>query len=59
MSVEDFEFLKIIGTGGFSKVYLVKHKTTKELFAMKSIKIPQGKQGKDKASFTQQIKYEK
>lgn len=59
VSVDDFEFLKIIGTGGFSKVYLVKHKLTKELFAMKSIKIPQGKQGKDKTSFTQQIKYEK
>ncbi len=35
------------------------HKMTKELFAMKSIKVPANKYGKDKASFTQQIKYEK
>lgn len=59
VSTEDFEFMKILGVGGFSKVYLVKHLHTKELFAMKSIKVPQSKKGKDKASFTQQIKYEK
>ena len=51
--------MKILGVGGFSKVYLVKHLHTKELFAMKSIKVPHNKKGKDKASFTQQIKYEK
>ena len=61
----DFEFRKILGTGGFSKVdwaqqvYLVKHNQTFELFAMKSIKIPANKFGKDKTTFLQQIKYEK
>jgi serine/threonine protein kinase len=32
---------------------------TKELFAMKSVKVPPQKFGKDKATFLQQIKYEK
>lgn len=41
------------------QVYLVKHKSTHELFAMKSIKIPPNKFGKDKSTFLQQIKYEK
>ena len=57
--VEDFQFLKVIGTGGFSKVYLVKHKQTKELFALKSIKVPGNKAGKDKKTFLDQVKYEK
>lgn len=59
MSTKDFDFLKIVGTGGFSKVYLVKHKMTNELFAMKSVKVPPQKIGKDKTTFLQQIKYEK
>lgn len=37
----------------------MKHRQTHELFAMKSIKIPPNKFGKDKTSFLQQIKYEK
>lgn len=59
VSTKDFEFLRIVGTGGFSKVYLVKHQMTNELFAMKSVKVPPQKIGKDKATFLQQVKYEK
>jgi hypothetical protein len=57
--VDDLEFHKVIGTGGFSKVYLVKHRQTREFFALKSIKMPANKYGKDKETFLQQIKYEK
>jgi serine/threonine protein kinase len=35
ISVEDFDFLKMLGKGSFSKVCLVKHKETGKLFAMK------------------------
>ena len=31
----DFEFLKCIGKGGTSNVYLVRHKSTGKLFALK------------------------
>lgn len=58
-SITDFQFIKIIGKGGFSTVYLVKHRQTHEMFAMKSIRIPAGKLGKDKSTFLQQIRYEK
>jgi serine/threonine protein kinase len=37
----------------------VKHKGTKEFFAMKSIKVPPMKTTKDKQTFMQQVKYEK
>lgn len=59
VSITDFQFIKIIGKGGFSTVYLVKHRQTHEMFAMKSIRIPAGKLGKDKSTFLQQIRYEK
>lgn len=36
-SLELYEALKLIGNGSFGEVYLVKHKRTKELFAMKVI----------------------
>lgn len=35
ISVDDFEFLKMLGKGSFSKVCLVKHKESGKLFAMK------------------------
>jgi serine/threonine protein kinase len=59
VSVSDFQFIKVLGTGGFSTVYLVKHRQTHELFAMKSIRIPGGKLDKDKSTLLQQIRYEK
>lgn len=37
VSLKDFKFLKCIGVGGFSRVYLVKKKSTGRIFAMKLI----------------------
>lgn len=37
--MEDFEFLKVLGQGAFGKVFLVRRIRTKDLFAMKVIKI--------------------
>ena len=36
--INDFELLKVIGKGGFSKVYMVRKKDTGFLFAMKVMK---------------------
>jgi serum/glucocorticoid-regulated kinase 2 len=38
LTINNFNLLKTLGKGGFGKVYLVQHKTTKELFALKTIK---------------------
>ena len=35
ISKEDFHYVKVIGRGSFGKVYLVKKKDTKKVFAMK------------------------
>lgn len=59
VSTKDFRFVKVIGTGGFSTVYLVKHRGTKEFFAMKAVKVPPMKSAKHKQTFLQQVKYEK
>ncbi|CAD8161916.1 unnamed protein product [Paramecium octaurelia] len=37
VSLRDFEFIRCIGTGGFSKVYLVRQRQTGKYFAMKLI----------------------
>ena len=37
ITLKDFIFLKCIGVGGFSRVYLVKKKSTGKFFAMKLI----------------------
>ena len=39
VSLSDFNFLKMLGIGGFSKVYLVEKKEDNELFALKYIKL--------------------
>ncbi|KAG8294841.1 hypothetical protein J6590_093813 [Homalodisca vitripennis] len=36
-SLNDFEKLKLIGSGSFGKIYLVRNNKTKELYAMKTI----------------------
>ena len=35
VSIKDFKIIKSLGYGAFSSVYLVKHKTTNKLYAMK------------------------
>lgn len=37
MTIEDFEFINMISKGGYGKVYLVRHKRTQDLYAMKII----------------------
>jgi hypothetical protein len=37
--VEDFEYLKVLGKGAFGKVFLVRRRKTKDLYAMKVIQI--------------------
>lgn len=37
-SLEDFELISIIGHGTFGKVYLVRQRRNKKLFAMKCIR---------------------
>ncbi|CAD8058949.1 unnamed protein product [Paramecium primaurelia] len=37
VSLKDFEFIRCIGVGGFSKVYLVREKKTGQFYAMKLI----------------------
>lgn len=39
VSLSDFNFLKMLGIGGFSKVYLVEMKKNNELFALKYVKL--------------------
>jgi serine/threonine protein kinase len=37
-SVEDFELLKVIGKGSFGKVFLVRHRASRSVYAMKVLK---------------------
>ena len=53
----DFEFKNHLAEGGFSKVYLVKQRKTKELFAIKAIRMPHG--SKDNLEHKQQIQHER
>lgn len=39
MTLNDFEILKLLGKGAFGKVYLVRRKATKDLYALKHIKL--------------------
>jgi protein-serine/threonine kinase len=38
-TIKDFESLKVLGTGTYGKVMLVRHKVTRKLYAMKVLKI--------------------
>lgn len=37
--IVDFEFLKLLGKGAYGNVYLARRKKTKDLYAIKTIKI--------------------
>jgi len=37
MGIEDFDFIRMLGEGAYGKVYLVRKKTTEDLYAMKII----------------------
>lgn len=38
IGIDDFELLKLLGQGTFGKVFLVRHKTTNKIYAMKVLK---------------------
>ena len=38
MTIEDFVMISLIGQGTYAKVYLVKHKSTDKLYALKVLK---------------------
>ena len=59
VKIDHFEFLKMLGIGGFSKVYLVKKKDSNELYAMKSIRLPEQRMEKDKQKWKEQIRHER
>ena len=37
-SLRNFDFVKVLGTGGFATVYMVRKRTTGKLYAMKLVK---------------------
>ena len=37
-SLRNFDFIKVLGTGGFATVYMVRKRTTGMLYAMKLVK---------------------
>ncbi len=39
MGLNDFEILKFLGKGAYGRVYLVRRKTTNDLYALKHIKL--------------------
>jgi p70 ribosomal S6 kinase len=39
MGIEDFDILKLLGKGAYGKVYLVRRKRTKDLYALKHIEL--------------------
>jgi len=59
INLVDFEVMKMLGIGGFSKVYLVLKKNSKELYAMKSIRMPDKTHKADKAKYKEQVRTER
>ena len=38
VTMDDFELMKVVGRGSYGKVYMWKHKSTGEIFALKALK---------------------
>lgn len=38
LTIDDFELIKLLGTGSYGKVYLCKKKDTNQIFAIKTLK---------------------
>lgn len=36
--MDDFELMKVVGRGSYGKVYMCKHKSSGEIFALKALK---------------------
>ena len=51
----DFEFIKELGVGSFGQVYLVKHKKTKAIYAIKSIDKRDEQNLEEKANFAREV----
>ena len=51
----DFEFIKELGVGSFGQVYLVKHKKTKAIYAIKSIDKMDDQNLEEKANFSREV----
>ena len=51
----DFEYLKELGVGSFGQVYLVKHKKTKAIYAIKSIDKRDDQNLEEKANFSREV----
>lgn len=58
-TLDDFQILKLLGYGGFSKVYLVLKKSTQELFALKCAKLDEMRIKKRRSIYKNQIKMER
>lgn len=39
--MDDFDIIKFLGKGAFGKVYMIRRKKTKDIYALKMIKIQQ------------------
>jgi serine/threonine protein kinase len=55
IKIDDFDFLKPLGQGTFGAVYLVRKKTTKDLFALKIIDCS----NKDISKYMESLRLEK
>ncbi|XP_041434645.1 RAC-alpha serine/threonine-protein kinase-like [Xenopus laevis] len=54
-SIEDYDLQKLLGEGGFGKVYLAQHKSSKEKVAIKALK----KEGLQRSKHVMRLKLEK
>jgi len=58
-NIEDYKILKLLGYGGFSKVFLVLKKSTKELFALKYVKLDEKRTKNRSQLYKDQVRVER